>query len=61
MPNADKGQYERQHSQKWTDDRILEALWMREDGYTFKQIGEHFGVTKNAAIGVLHRVMKESK
>ena len=61
MPNADKGQYERQYSQKWTDDRILEALWMREDGYTFKQIGEHFGVTKNAAIGVLHRVMKESK
>ena len=61
MPNADKGQYERQHSQKWTDDRILEALWMREDGYTFKQIGEHFGVTKNAAIGLLHRVMKESK
>jgi len=61
MPNADKGQYERQHSQKWTDDRILEALWMREDGYTFKQIGEHFGVTKNAAIGVLHRVMKESE
>jgi len=61
MPNADKGQYERQYSQKWTDDRILEALWMREDGYTFKQIGEHFGVTKNAAIGVLHRVMKESE
>ena len=61
MPNSDKGQYERQHSQKWTDDRILEALWMREDGYTFKQIGEHFGVTKNAAIGVLHRVMKESE
>jgi hypothetical protein len=61
MPNADKGQYERQHSQKWTDDRILEALWMREDGYTFKQIGEHFGVTKNAAIGLLHRVMKESE
>lgn len=61
MPNADKGQYERQYSQKWTDDRILEALWMREDGYTFKQIGEHFGVTKNAAIGLLHRVMKESE
>ena len=61
MPNADKGQYDRQYSQKWTDDRILEALWMREDGYTFKQIGEHFGVTKNAAIGVLHRVMKESE
>jgi len=61
MPNADKGQYERQYSQKWTDDRILEALWMREEGYTFKEIGKHFGVTKNAAIGLLHRVMKESE
>ena len=61
MPNADKGQYKREHSQKWTDDNILEALWMRDEGYTFKQIGNHFGVTKNAAIGVLHRVMKESE
>ena len=60
MPNANKGQYERQHSQKWTDDDILEALWMRDEGYTFKEIGAHFDVTKNAAIGVLHRVMKES-
>ena len=60
MPNANKGQYERQHSQKWTDDDILEVLWMRDEGYTFKQIGDHFGVTKNAAIGLLHRVMKES-
>ena len=60
MSNANKGQYERQHSQKWTDDDILEVLWMRDEGYTFKQIGDHFGVTKNAAIGLLHRVMKES-
>tara|TARA_R110001606_G_scaffold26208_1_gene84590 strand:- start:168 stop:356 length:189 start_codon:yes stop_codon:yes gene_type:complete len=60
MPNANKGQYERQHSQKWTDDDILEVLWMRDEGYTFQQIGKRFGVTKNAAIGLLHRVMKES-
>ena len=60
MPNSDKGQYEREHSKAWTDDKILEALWMRDEGYTFKEIGAHFGVTKNAAIGVLHRVMKES-
>lgn len=50
-----------EHSKAWTDDDILEALWMRDQGYTFKQIGKRFGVTKNAAIGVLHRVMKESK
>ena len=56
MPNANKVP----HSQKWTDDEILEALWMREKGYTFKELGNHFGVTKNAAIGLLHRVMKES-
>ena len=48
------------YSKAWTDDDILEALWMRDEGYTFKEIGAHFGVTKNAAIGVLHRVMKES-
>ena len=55
-----KGQYEREHSRKWTDDEILEALSMRDEGYTFKEIGAHFGVTKNAAIGVLHRVAKGS-
>ena len=60
MPNADKGQYERQHSKGWTDDNILEALWMRDEGFTMREIGNHFGVTKNAAIGMLHRVMKES-
>ena len=43
-----KGQYEREHGRKWTDDDILEALWMRDEGYTFKEIG------------VLHRVAKGS-
>ena len=55
-----KGQYEREHGRKWTDDDILEALWMRDEGYTFKEIGAHFDVTKNSAIGVLHRVAKGS-
>jgi|TARA_B110000977_G_C10833185_1_gene398925 predicted transcriptional regulator len=49
------------HSKGWTDNDILEALWMRQEGYKMKEIGEHFGVTKNAVIGVLHRVMKESE
>tara|TARA_R110002153_G_scaffold97383_1_gene232113 strand:+ start:683 stop:868 length:186 start_codon:yes stop_codon:yes gene_type:complete len=60
MPNADKGQYEREHSRGWTDDNILDALWMRDEGYSSIQIGKHFGVTRNAVIGMLYRVMKES-
>tara|TARA_R110000824_G_scaffold78189_1_gene197459 strand:+ start:311 stop:490 length:180 start_codon:yes stop_codon:yes gene_type:complete len=56
-----KGQYERQHSRGWSDDDILDALHMREQNYTMKQIGEHFGVTKNAVIGMVNRVMNESK
>ena len=30
------------YSKAWTDDDILEALWMRDEGYTFKQIGARF-------------------
>ena len=36
------------YSKAWTDDDILEALWMRDEGYTFKEIGAHFGVTRKA-------------
>ena len=45
----------------WSDDDILDALHMREQNYTMRQIGEHFGVTKNAVIGMVNRVMNESK
>jgi len=56
-----KGGYKREHSRGWSDDNILEALHMRDEGYKMKQIGEHFGVTKNAVIGMINRVMNESK
>jgi len=59
MDSSVKGQAKQ--AQVWTDEDILDALWMRDEGYTFKQIGAHFGVTKNAAIGMANRVLNESK
>ncbi len=56
-----KGQYERNHGRKWTDDDILDTLHMRDEGFTMREIGNHFGVTKNAVIGMVHRVMNESR
>jgi len=56
-----KGAYERTHSRGWSDDDILDALHMRDEGSTMREIGNHFGVTKNAVIGMVHRVMNESR
>jgi len=56
-----KGAYERQHSRGWSDDDILDALHMRDEGFTMREIGNHFGVTKNAVIGMVNRVMNESR
>lgn len=56
-----KGAYQRQHSRGWSDDDILDALHMRDEGFTMREIGNHFGVTKNAVIGMVHRVMNESR
>jgi len=56
-----KEQYERDHGRKWTDDDILDTLHMRDEGFTMREIGKHFGVTKNAVIGMVHRVMNESR
>lgn len=56
-----KGACQRKHSKGWSDDDILDALHMRDEGYKMKQIGKHFGVTKNAVIGMVNRVMNESK
>jgi len=56
-----KGAYERKYSKGWSDDDILDALHMRDEGFTMREIGNHFGVTKNAVIGMVHRVMNESR
>ena len=56
-----KGQYERDHGRKWTDDDILDTLHMRDEGFTMREIGNRFGVTRNAVIGMVHRVMNESR
>jgi len=61
MPNADKGQYEREYSRKWSDDDILDALHMRDENYTMKEIGDHFGFSRNAVIGMINRVLSASK
>ena len=55
-----KGEYKRKHSAAWTDDQILEALYLRDEGFSMNEIGRHFGVTKNAAIGMINRVLNAS-
>lgn len=45
----------------WSDHDMLDALQMREDNYTMREIGQHFGYTKNAVIGMVNRVLKESR
>ena len=45
----------------WSDHDMLDALQMRDDNYTMKEIGLHFGYTKNAVIGMLNRVKNESR
>ena len=43
----------------WTDERILTALDMRDgDGKSASEIGGYFGVSKNAILGLLHRMNK---
>jgi hypothetical protein len=41
------------------DERLLCWLQMRDAGMTTRQIGEAWGVTKNAVIGAINRVTKE--
>jgi len=49
------------HAKGWSDDDILDALHMREENYTMREIGQHFGYSKNAVIGMINRVLKESR
>ena len=39
----------------WTHEKIREAMRMHEDGMTFQQIGDHFGITRCAVVGKIHR------
>ena len=41
------------------DERLLSWLQMRDAGMTTRQIGEAWGVTKNAVIGALNRIAQE--
>lgn len=46
-------------NRQWTDAEMLEVLHMRDHrGMTAKEIADNLGVTKNAIIGLWHRVAK---
>jgi hypothetical protein len=45
----------------WTDDRIKRALQMRDAGYSARDIGELFGITRCAVLGKFHRLKLEKK
>ena len=41
----------------WTDADILDALWRRDaKGHSAATIAATFGVSRNAVLGVLHRI-----
>lgn len=53
---------------EWTDEEMLEAMFLRDCGYTFEQIAEHLtlrrgedGVplTRNAVAGTIGRVIRD--
>lgn len=40
----------------WTPGRIAEAQALREQGLSGREIGERFGVSRSAVLGMFHRV-----
>jgi len=47
------------HADREADEQVLDMLHLRDRGWTHKQIGEKYGMTKNAVIGLLWRISKE--
>ena len=41
------------------DEDLLDMLYMRDCGYTYREIGEKYNMNKNAVIGLLWRVYQE--
>jgi len=46
-------------SSREADEQVLDMLHLRDCGWTYKQIGEKYGMTKSAVIGLLWRINKE--
>jgi transposase len=48
-------------SREWTDEQLLTILDLYDnEGMTFKQIGERFGVSKNAIAGLMKRLRDDT-
>jgi len=47
------------HADREADEQVLDMLHLRDRGWTHKQIGEKYGMTKSAVIGLLWRINKE--
>lgn len=43
----------------WTDDEMLRVLALRDAGKSFSQIGAMIGRTKNAVIGMVHKIERD--
>lgn len=43
----------------WTDDEMLHVLALRDDGVSFSQIGAMIGRSKNAVIGMVHKIERD--
>lgn len=43
----------------WTDEEMLRVLTLRDAGKSFSQIGAMIGRTKNAVIGMVHKIERD--
>ena len=43
----------------WTDEDMLRVLALRDAGKSCSQIGAMMGCTKNAVIGMVHRIERD--
>ena len=44
---------------EWTDEEILEAMTLSDEGVMMKDIGAIIGRSKNSVIGTVNRIRKE--
>ena len=45
---------------QWTDGEMLQVLDLRRKGMTARQIGDMFGVSKSAVIGLWDRINRDT-
>ena len=45
---------------QWTDNEMLEAVTLRDEGWTMKDIGALLGRSKNSVIGTVNRILNEA-